>query len=64
MTFPLAESVVAALERHMAREDDIELIEAGQPASLHTDVDVVLILGAPRDLDPSYADGLVETVRR
>jgi hypothetical protein len=53
-----------ALEDHIDDEPDIELISAGRPSSPHDKSDVILLLGAPRDLDPAYANQLIAIVRR
>jgi uncharacterized hydrophobic protein (TIGR00271 family) len=63
-TYPLARKVIEALEDHIEDEPDIELIAAGRPSSLHDESDVVLWLGAPRDLDREYSKELIEIVRR
>jgi uncharacterized hydrophobic protein (TIGR00271 family) len=64
MTYPLPWVVTEALEGYIEKDPDIQLIAAGRPASPHETSDVVMILGAPRDLEPEYARELIEVVRR
>ena len=64
ITFPLARSVTEALEDYVENERDVEIIAAGRPSSPHDESDVILFLGAPRDLDPEYAKELIKIVRR
>ena len=64
MTYPLPWVVTEALEKYIEKDPDIQLIAAGRPASPHETSDVVMILGAPRDLEPEYAGKLIEVVRR
>jgi uncharacterized hydrophobic protein (TIGR00271 family) len=63
LSFPLAVSVVAALERHVAKDPDVQLIAAGKPSSLRDRADVIIILGAPRDLDRNYAQPIIDLLR-
>lgn len=63
-TYPLATSVIDAVEKHLEKETDIELISSGQPSSPNDETDVILILGAPRDLDQKIAKELIDIVRR
>jgi uncharacterized hydrophobic protein (TIGR00271 family) len=63
-TYPLAGSVIDALERHIDQQADVALIAAGQPSTTHANADVVLVIGAPNDLEPAYAKGLIDVVRR
>ncbi|MGI9427730.1 MAG: TIGR00341 family protein, partial [Bythopirellula sp.] len=61
--FPLAKTVVDALEDRIAAEPGVTLITAGRPSSHLVASDVVLITGALGELDPSFADDLIEIVR-
>jgi uncharacterized hydrophobic protein (TIGR00271 family) len=62
--FPLAKTVLDALEDRCESEPGVKLITAGRPSSHLVRSDVVLVLGATGELDPSFADELVEIVRR
>lgn len=63
-TFPLARSVVEALEAHIEQTPQLELIAAGRPSSPHDPTDVVVILGTPGTLDPQFGSELIEIVHR
>ena len=63
-TFPLAKSVMDALEDTVESEPGVKLIMAGTPSSRFVPSDVVLVLGVTNELDPSFADDLVEVVRQ
>ena len=62
--FPLAKTVVDALEDRIESEPDVSLITAGKPSSHLVLSDVVLVLGSTVELDSNFADELVEIVRR
>jgi hypothetical protein len=58
--FPLAKTVLDALEDRVEAEPGVMLITAGRTSSRLARSDVVLILGATRELDPigiCYAGG-------
>jgi uncharacterized membrane protein len=63
-TFPLARVVTEALQDYVEDEPDVEILAAGRPSSPHDESDVILLLGAPRDLEREYAQELIEIVRR
>jgi uncharacterized hydrophobic protein (TIGR00271 family) len=62
--FPLAKSVMDALEDRIETEPGAKLITAGRPSSHLVPSDVVLVVGATGELDPRFADELAETVRQ
>jgi len=62
-SYPLARSVMDALKEHIQESPDVELLSAGVPSSPHDPSDVVVVLGAPRELDPAYAQELIDVVR-
>jgi uncharacterized hydrophobic protein (TIGR00271 family) len=62
--FPLTKAVTDALEDHIESHPDVMLISAGRPSSERVPSDVVLILGASGQLDPSFAEELVKIVRQ
>ena len=62
--FPLAGPVMDALEQHVGSDPEVELIAAGHPSSAHRKADVVVVLGAPRDVDASYSADIVSLIRR
>ena len=62
--YPLATSVVEALEQRIQSEPGVELITAGRPSSHRVPADVVLVVGAAGELDSSFAHELVGIVRR
>ena len=62
--YPLAKSVVDALEDHISTRPEVTLITAGRPSSHLAPSDVVLVLGTGRELAPEFADDLVEIVRQ
>jgi uncharacterized hydrophobic protein (TIGR00271 family) len=61
--FPLAKTVMDALENCVEAEPGVKLITAGRPSSHFVVSDVVLILGATGELDSSFADELVKIVK-
>ena len=61
--FPLADTVQQALVHHIKQRPELELISAGQPSSPHDKADVVLIIGAPHELERDYASALAAIVR-
>ena len=64
VTYPLARSVVKVLEKHIAQYPDVELLLAGRPSLPLDEIDVQILLGTPRTLDPAFADPLIRIVRR
>lgn len=62
--YPLSRSVIEALKDHVEENPDVEILSAGRPSSRHHPSDVVLLLGAPYDLDRDYAEELIQIVRR
>ena len=62
--FPLAKTVIDALEDRLGSHPDTNLITAGRPSSHLVSADVVLVLGTTGELDSSFADELVEIVRQ
>ncbi|MDF1744947.1 MAG: TIGR00341 family protein, partial [Gimesia sp.] len=64
MTYPLATTVMDALEQRLSKENDVELISAGTPSSPNDSTDVILILGTLRDLDQKISKELTEIVHR
>jgi uncharacterized membrane protein len=62
--FPLAKTVLDALEDRLESEPGAKLITAGKPSSHLASSDVVLVLGATGELDPGFADELVEIIRQ
>jgi uncharacterized hydrophobic protein (TIGR00271 family) len=62
--FPLARTVMDALEDRVESEPGVKLISAGRPSSHLVPSDVVLVLGATGELDSSFADELVAIVRQ
>ena len=63
-TYPLARSVIEALEAHIEQDQQLELIAAGRPSSPHDPTDVVVILGTPGGLDPEFGRELIDIVHR
>jgi uncharacterized hydrophobic protein (TIGR00271 family) len=63
-TFPLTKAAEDALVEHIAKTPSIDLLASGRPSSLHARADVVLVLATPEPIPESYADQLVEIVRR
>ena len=63
IAFPLAKVVLDALEDRIESQPGVELITAGRPSSHQVSTDVMLVLGATGDLDPGFADQLIEIVR-
>ena len=61
---PLAKSVMDALEERVESEPAVRIISAGRPTSHRVPSDVVLVLGAVQEVDPSFADELVRIVRQ
>jgi hypothetical protein len=62
--FPLARSVLDALEDRIEAHPDAKLITAGRPSSHLDGSDVILVLGSKNAIDPHFAEELVQTVRR
>jgi len=62
--YPLSRSVMDALEDYVEDDPNLEIFDAGRPSSPYHTADVVLVLGAPYDLDRQYADALIKIVRR
>ncbi len=62
--FPLTMAVTEALVEYIERTPDLELIASGRPSSAQDQADVVLVLASPDPLSESYADKLIEIVRR
>jgi uncharacterized hydrophobic protein (TIGR00271 family) len=62
--YPLAKTVLDALEDHIESNLDVKLISAGRPSSRLVSADVVLVVGATGELDPAFANELVEIVRQ
>ncbi|MFC6977532.1 DUF389 domain-containing protein [Microbulbifer taiwanensis] len=62
--YPLSRAVMNALEDYVEDDPDVEIFDAGRPSSPFHPADVVLVLGAPHDLDKDYADALIKIVRR
>jgi uncharacterized hydrophobic protein (TIGR00271 family) len=63
-TYPLTKAVEEALADHVRRTPDVALVATGRPSSLHAKSDVVIVLSSPHSLPESYADKLIEIVRR
>lgn len=62
--FPLTAAVTEALVEYIEKTPDLELIASGRPSSAKDQADVVLVLASPSPLSESYADALIEIVRR
>ena len=62
--YPLAKSVVDALEERLDIHPQTSLISAGRPSSRLAPSDVVLVIGAVGELDPKLADELADIVRQ
>jgi uncharacterized hydrophobic protein (TIGR00271 family) len=62
--FPLARPVLDAIEDSVKAHPDAKLITAGRPSSRLDSSDVILVLGSKREIDPKFADELVQTVRQ
>jgi uncharacterized membrane protein len=62
--YPLTMAVTEALVEYIEKTPDLELIASGRPSSLQDQADVVLVLASPDPLSESYADKLIEIVRR
>ncbi|WP_237056362.1 DUF389 domain-containing protein [Microbulbifer sediminum] len=62
--YPLSRTVIEPLKDYVEDNPDIEILTAGRPASRHHRSDVVLVIGAPFELDRKYAQDLIEIVRR
>ena len=63
-TFPLTAAVTEALVEYIEKRPDLELIASGRPSSEQDQADVVLVLASPSPLSQSYAEELIEIVRR
>ncbi len=61
-TYPLARSVIEALEEHIEQTDDVELIAAGRPSSPKDPTDVQVFVGAPGELDREFGRKIIEIV--
>jgi uncharacterized hydrophobic protein (TIGR00271 family) len=64
MSYPLARSVLEALEEYIDQQPNVELLTAGRPSLSLDNTDVQLVLGVPYNLDSSYAQALIDIVRR
>ncbi len=62
--FPLAKSVMDALEDRIESQPNVSLITAGRPSSQRVPSDVVVVIGTTGDLEPAFGDELIGIVRR
>ncbi|UHQ55705.1 DUF389 domain-containing protein [Microbulbifer sp. YPW16] len=62
--YPLSRTVIEPLKDYVEENPDVEILTAGRPASPYHRSDVVLVIGAPFDLDRQYAQELINIVRR
>jgi uncharacterized hydrophobic protein (TIGR00271 family) len=62
--YPLAKVVIDAIEDRVEAHPNAWLISAGLASSRLASSDVVLIIGSTKEIDASFADELVETVRQ
>lgn len=61
--YPLSKTVIEALKDYVEENPDIEILNAGRPASPYHPSDVVVVLGAPFELDKEYGRELIRIVR-
>lgn len=62
-TYPLPQSVVDSLIKHIEQTPSLELIAAARPSARHDRADVVIFLSSPEPLPRSYADGVIKICR-
>lgn len=62
-SYPLTSAVQNALEAHLRKTPDVDLVASGIPSSLDAEADVVIFLTTPKPLSESYADELTKIVR-
>jgi uncharacterized membrane protein len=64
VSYPLAKSVIEALENYVGQHPEVELLMAGRPSLPLDKTDVQILLGVPSRLDPAYAEALIAIVKR
>lgn len=62
-TYPLARSVIEALEYRIEQEANVELIAAGRPSSPNDTTDVLVFVGAPGELDRAFGREIIDIVK-
>jgi uncharacterized hydrophobic protein (TIGR00271 family) len=62
-TYPLARTVMDALEERVQSEPGVSLISTGRPSSHFASSDVVIVLGCTGEPEPEFANKLIRLVR-